>query len=290
MCSWTTTSRSLSMAVALGTALACTAPKRFAPPSAPTAANESGPRRTAYPRVPARVVIPNFVVTEVDAPYPPADQVVAREYFAITVPNQVEDALVAYGVFSEVFRVAETGKTNADFVLQGQYRYTETDKAKGLAPNETLVRGDLEVSLIDVRSGQEVFRRSYDEERRQTDPAAPRLSPEYMNRIATDLSGQAARLTAFAKPPEPEPVAAEAAVEEAPVARTPTPTPAPARAPAPTRTARPRPASQVTIVDERPAAVAAETAPAAAPAAASADEEVEDWALRMRRGLTEPTP
>jgi len=282
--------------IAFGGAAGCVAPKRFSPP--PPAAPAPAVQRTAHPRVPARVVVPNVVVTELALPYPPEDQAVAREYYAVAIPNEVQTALVSYGVFSEVARVSEVGKTDADFVLKGQYRRSEFDKGKTIEPNELLVRSQLDLSLFDVRSGQEVFRKTYQEERKQplaSDAAAARLSPAYMTSIATDLSGQAERLTAFARPQPVEPI-----VEEAPVARRPSSPPA--------RAARPTRVAPVVVVEEGAKPVAARTEPAparvaparetppparSAPAVAppaSADEDVEDWALRMRRGLTEPEP
>jgi len=300
-------SRSTALVViAFGCAVGCSAPKRFSPP--PAAPPAPAAQRTAYPKVPARVVVPNVVVTALDLPYPPEDEVVAREYYAVAIPNEVQASLVSYGVFSEVVRVPEVGTTDADFVLKGQYRRTEFDKGKTIAAGEILVRGELELSLVDVRSGKEVFRKTYQEERRQpvvSDPAAPRLSPEYMTSIATDLSGQSERLMAFARPAPVEPVADEAVGDES-VARSAAPT------------ARPRRVAPVVVIEDAAKPVAARTAPArvAAPAApartapartaspqpastrtapdvappASADEDVEDWALRMRRGLTEPEP
>jgi hypothetical protein len=366
----TATSSVIAALVLCGT-IGCAKPARFTPPGPALPPSEVAVERTTYPSIPASVVIPNFVVTQIDAPYSGAEEARAREYFAVAVPNTVQESLAAYGVFSQVERVSKLGPTDADFVLQGEYGHVERLQGRNLEPDEMLVRGDLEVWLVDVRSGKETFRKLYSEERKlpkRADPSAPQLEPEYMTRLATDLKGDAERLAGFARPavevviedepaaederfveeravarpedepartasprpstagpardaaPPAKPVAAErtapvaaqrpAPVPEerkapvtpertAPVAAKPT-APVAAERPAPVAAKRPVPADAkrtapvpaqraVPVAAERAIPVAADVAPAVAPPP-GADEDVEDWAIRMRRGLTEPTP
>jgi hypothetical protein len=322
-------------AFALCAAIGCAAPARVVAPAPAIPPSQVAVQRTAYPAIDASVVMPNFAITQIDAPYSAADRTRAREYFTVAVPNMVQESLAAHGVFAEVTRVAELGPTKADFVLQGQYGHIERLRGKELQPDEKLVRGDLEVWLVDVRSGKEVFRHLYSEEQKLPkvlNAGAQQLEPEYITRIATDLKGDSQRLAGFVRRPEAVAVTKEPVVDDEPVVeerpvepprrtpvRTASPRPraveaAPAAAPRPVKTApaaapravetEPAAAPVVTpvavertvpVAAERTAPTAARRTPPAAPAPSvapppSGDEDVEDWAIRMRRGLTEPTP
>ncbi|MEI2725934.1 MAG: hypothetical protein V9H26_21185 [Verrucomicrobiota bacterium] len=121
------------------------------------------PIRTANAEMPVKVVVVNFAIKSVENDSDNVDTESLRRNLALAVPNRLCGSLGGRRVFSEVSRASSAEPGSADFIVSGDYEIA-LRSGKGFGTHYASVKGTMSVRVVEVKTGNQVFQKTYVEE------------------------------------------------------------------------------------------------------------------------------